>query len=89
MDPPLERTAIRKVYLRLLTVLSYFLCYLDRINVGFAALTMNKDLAASTPRPTAWPPAPFFWGYLRPRGFQADISSSRRSARAYGSRVVG
>src|SRR6516225_10951211 len=41
-----ERSAMRKVYWRLLplTILVYFLCYLDRINVGFAALTMNKDL---------------------------------------------
>jgi ACS family tartrate transporter-like MFS transporter len=37
---------MRKVYLRILpfAVLTYFFCYLDRINVGFAALTMNKDL---------------------------------------------
>jgi ACS family tartrate transporter-like MFS transporter len=37
---------MRKVYLRILpfAVLTYFFCYLDRINVGFAALTMNKDI---------------------------------------------
>ena len=41
-----ERSTMRKVYWRLLplTILTYFLCYLDRINVGFAALTMNTDL---------------------------------------------
>src|SRR6516225_2360554 len=41
-----QRSTMRKVYWRLLplTILVYFLCYLDRINVGFAALTMNKDL---------------------------------------------
>src|SRR5271166_6587528 len=46
MADALERTAIRKVYARLLpiTLLIYFLCYVDRINVGFAALTMNKEL---------------------------------------------
>ena len=46
MNANVERTTIRKVYLRLLPLLfvSYFVCYLDRINVGFAALTMNKDL---------------------------------------------
>jgi ACS family tartrate transporter-like MFS transporter len=35
-----------KVYWRLplLAVVVYFLCYLDRINVSFAALTMNKDI---------------------------------------------
>src|SRR5207247_1416102 len=42
----LEQTTMRKVYLRVLPIaaVSYFSCYLDRINVGFAALTMNKDL---------------------------------------------
>jgi MFS transporter, ACS family, tartrate transporter len=46
MDHALEKTAMRKVYLRLLplTMLMYFLCYIDRINVSFAALTMNKDI---------------------------------------------
>src|SRR5260221_345291 len=60
----LEQTTMRKVYLRLLpfTILMYFLCYLDRINVGFAALTMNKDLGltASTFGLAA---GAFFWGY--------------------------
>src|SRR3984957_19305682 len=42
----IEQAAMRKVYLRLLPLaaLVYFFCYLDRINVSFAALTMNKDL---------------------------------------------
>ena len=41
-----EQTTMRKVYWRVLPIaaVSYFFCYLDRINVGFAALTMNKDL---------------------------------------------
>lgn len=42
----IERITMRKVYWRLLplAVVVYFLCYLDRINISFAALTMNKDL---------------------------------------------
>ncbi len=46
MNNTIEKTAMRKVYLRLLplTMLMYFLCYIDRINVSFAALTMNKDI---------------------------------------------
>jgi ACS family tartrate transporter-like MFS transporter len=42
----IEKSAMRKVYLRLLplTMIMYFLCYIDRINVSFAALTMNKDI---------------------------------------------
>jgi ACS family tartrate transporter-like MFS transporter len=45
-DGTIEKAAMRKVYLRILplTVVMYFLCYIDRINVSFAALTMNKDI---------------------------------------------
>jgi MFS transporter, ACS family, tartrate transporter len=44
-----EQTTMRKVYLRLLplAMIVYFFCYLDRINVSFAALTMNKDIGLS------------------------------------------
>ena len=44
-----ERSAMRKVYLRLLPFgcLCMIVCYLDRINVGFAALTMRADLGLS------------------------------------------
>ena len=46
MDHAIEKATMRKVYMRLLplTMLMYFLCYIDRINVSFAALTMNKDI---------------------------------------------
>jgi ACS family tartrate transporter-like MFS transporter len=46
MDAAIEKSAMWKVYLRILplTVVMYFLCYIDRINVSFAALTMNKDI---------------------------------------------
>ncbi len=49
MSPTIEQTTMRKVYARLLpfSVLCMFVCYLDRVNVGFAALTMNKDLGFS------------------------------------------
>jgi MFS transporter, ACS family, tartrate transporter len=65
MARTLEQTTMRKVYWRLLpfAILTYFLCYLDRINVGFAALTMNKDLGldAATYGMAA---GAFFWGYF-------------------------
>jgi ACS family tartrate transporter-like MFS transporter len=64
MDDRLERTALHKIYWRLLPValLIYFLCYIDRINVGFAALTMNKQIGldAATYGIAA---GAFFWGY--------------------------
>jgi ACS family tartrate transporter-like MFS transporter len=45
----LEQATLRKIYLRLVPFcfLLYILCYVDRINVSFAALTMNRDLGLS------------------------------------------
>src|SRR5260370_14779061 len=59
-----EQRTIRKVYLRLLPLLflAYFVCYLDRINVGFAALTMNKELGFNASI-FAFGATAFFWGY--------------------------
>src|SRR5918996_4461507 len=45
----LEQRTIRKVSARLVPflILCYFVAYLDRVNVSFAALTMNADLGFS------------------------------------------
>ncbi len=45
----LESRTVRKVTMRLIPflILCYLVAYLDRVNVGFAALTMNKDLGLS------------------------------------------
>ncbi len=45
----LERQTMRRVAFRLLPMLivCYFIAYLDRVNVGFASLTMNKELGFS------------------------------------------
>jgi MFS transporter, ACS family, tartrate transporter len=42
----LEAGTIRKITIRIVPflMLCYFFCYLDRVNVGFAALDMNRDL---------------------------------------------
>ena len=65
MAASVEQRTLRKVYWRLLplALVSYFMCYLDRINVGFAALTMNKDIGldAATYGMAA---GVFFWGYF-------------------------
>src|SRR5688572_2618497 len=44
-----EHAVVRKAMWRLLPflILVYFIAYLDRVNVGFAALTMREDLALS------------------------------------------
>src|SRR4029453_9157998 len=45
----LEHRTIAKVSKRLVPflILCYFVAYLDRVNVSFAAVTMNKDLGLS------------------------------------------
>ena len=45
----LETTTLAKVTKRLVPflIVCYFVAYLDRVNVGFAALTMNQDLGLS------------------------------------------
>lgn len=49
MDQAQEQAVITKVRRRLLPflMLLYFVAYLDRVNIGFAALTMNADLGLS------------------------------------------
>src|ERR1700686_212218 len=64
MDRTLERSAMRKVYLRLLpfAILSYVLAYVDRINVSFAGLTMRSDLGISAAT-FGFAVGMFYWGY--------------------------
>src|SRR6516225_9812407 len=64
MDDAVEKSAMRKIYWRLLpfAVLSYFLAYIDRINVSFAGLTMRDDLAMSAAA-FGFALGTFYWGY--------------------------
>ena len=61
----LETSTIRAISWRLIPflALAYFLSYLDRVNLGFAALTMNKELNFS-PTIFAWGAGIFFIGYF-------------------------
>ncbi len=61
----IEKRTMRKVYLRLLPFcfILYLICYLDRANIGFAALTMNKDLGLSS-YVYGLGAGAFFWGYF-------------------------
>src|SRR6516162_3481790 len=65
MDAALQRSTMRKVYLRLLpfAVLSYILAYIDRINVSFAGLTMRDDLGMSAAT-FGFAVGTFYWGYF-------------------------
>jgi MFS transporter, ACS family, tartrate transporter len=61
----LESSTIRAISMRLIPflVMAYFFAYLDRVNLGFAALTMNADLKFS-PTVFAWGAGIFFIGYF-------------------------
>src|SRR6267154_2347031 len=65
MDRTLERSTMRKVYLRLLpfAILSYVLAYIDRINVSFAGLTMRGDLGMSAGT-FGFAVGMFYWAYF-------------------------
>ncbi len=51
MKNDLEKKVMRKVTLRIIPfiMLLYFIAFLDRVNIGFAALTMNQDLGFHPP----------------------------------------
>ncbi len=61
----IEAGTIRKMRIRILPFifLVYIICFLDRINIGFAALTMNKELAI-TSQQFGLLAGIFFFGYL-------------------------
>src|SRR5258707_3648941 len=60
-----EKSCMGKIYIRLLlfAILSYFLAYIDRINVSFAALTMRGDLGISAGE-YGFALGTFYWGYF-------------------------
>ena len=60
----IEARTIRKLQLRLLPFLFllYVIAFVDRINIGFAALTMNKELAM-TSQQFGFAAGVFFFGY--------------------------
>ena len=65
MEAAIEKSAMRKIYLRLLpfAIFSYFLAYIDRINVSFAGLTMRGDLGMSATA-FGFAAGTFYWGYF-------------------------
>ncbi len=65
MDAAIEKSAMRKIYVRLLPflVVAYILAYVDRINVSFAALTMRGDLDMSAAA-FGFAAGTFYWGYF-------------------------
>ncbi len=64
-SPEIEDRVVRKLQWRILpfVMLLYFVSYLDRVNVGFAAFTMNKALGL-TPEMFGFGGGIFFAGYF-------------------------
>jgi MFS transporter, ACS family, tartrate transporter len=62
---PIEAATIRKLRVRLLPFLFvlFLVAFIDRINLGFAALTMNRELAI-TSQQFGFAAGIFFWGYF-------------------------
>ncbi len=65
MSAELEKRVLRKITLRIVpfVMLLYFVAFIDRVNIGFAALTMNKDLGFS-PTVFGFGAGIFFLGYF-------------------------
>ncbi|MDB5518851.1 MAG: D-galactonate transporter [Tardiphaga sp.] len=65
MSVELEARVLRKITLRIVpfVMLLYFIAFIDRVNIGFAALTMNKDLGFS-PTVFGFGAGIFFLGYF-------------------------
>src|SRR5438874_12698393 len=77
----IEARTIRKVRTRILPFLFllYIICFLDRINIGFAAVTMNKELAI-TSQQFGLVAGIFFLGYFLLK-FPATCSCTSSAAR--------
>ena len=65
MPSELETRVMRKISFRIVPfiMLLYFIAFIDRVNIGFAALTMNKDLGFS-PAVFGLGAGIFFLGYF-------------------------
>lgn len=65
MDTELEKRTLRRISWRIVPfiMLLYFIAYIDRVNIGFAALTMNKALGF-TASIMGFGAGIFFWGYF-------------------------
>ena len=61
----IEMVAIRKIRIRLLPLLCvlYIVAFVDRVNIGFAALTMNRELAITSEQ-FGFAAGIFFGGYF-------------------------
>ena len=65
MELKIEKRTLRRISWRIVPfiMLLYFIAYIDRVNIGFAALTMKEDLGF-TASILGFGAGIFFWGYF-------------------------
>ncbi|MHC2282391.1 MFS family permease [Bradyrhizobium diazoefficiens] len=65
MASEIQTRVLRKITWRIVPfiMLLYFVAFIDRVNIGFASLTMNKDIGLS-PAVYGFGAGIFFWGYF-------------------------
>lgn len=65
MELDIEKRTLRRITWRIVPfiMLLYFVAYIDRVNIGFAALTMKEDLGF-TASILGFGAGIFFWGYF-------------------------
>jgi MFS transporter, ACS family, tartrate transporter len=87
-DAVLEPSAMRRIGWRLvpLLILAYFVSFLDRVNVGFAAIQMNKDLGL-TATVYGWGAGIFFLGYFLLE-VPSNLALERYGARLWIARIM-
>lgn len=82
------RAVVRQVAWRLIPILGlcYFAAFLDRVNIGFAALTMSGDLGL-TPSEFGFGAGIFFLGYILCE-VPSNIVMGRVGARLWIARIM-
>ena len=88
IDAELERSAMRRIGWRLVPflILAYFVSFLDRVNVGFAAIQMNKDVGL-TATVFGWGAGIFFIGYFLME-IPSNLALERFGARLWIARIM-
>ncbi len=87
-DQQLEATTMRRVSWRLMPflLLAYLICYIDRVNVGFAALQMNKAVGID-PKTYGLGAGIFFVGYFILE-VPSNLALQRFGARTWIARIM-
>src|SRR5215475_9405662 len=78
-----QRELIRKLQWRLIPYLFllYVISFIDRVNIGFAALTMNKELGITSEQ-FGWVAGIFFFGYVL-SGIPSNLMLHKMGARVW------